>query len=280
MKRIIRKIFAALLSFVVLVGIFSMSGCVGACQRLWADLSAQSPLPVHENEIYKYVVKTQDSGYKVSYIVGLTELGQGKTELVLPELIDVYPVYGIGYERSIEPFMSNVVYEGDFSSENLVKLYIPLNTPAGWHVYCANCPNAYSVIWRDGDAVKYPWASLDNQIIGYNVLPEYLSWQGEDHFSIKQKILANVSYMYNYENAQDDGYYWVDSYDSNLISFMPPEPSREGYSFGGWYKEPECINVWNFEADKTGEEIPLSSAVFEDYDENQITYLYAKWYKN
>ena len=86
--------------------------------------------------------------------------------------------------------------------------------------------------------------------------------------------------MYNYEFAENDGYYWVDSYDNETISFIPPEPERSGYAFGGWYKGPECVNAWDFETDKTGEEIELRSDNFDGYDANDITFLYAKWIKN
>ena len=27
----------------------------------------------------------------------------------------------------------------------------------------------------------------------------------------------------------------------------PPAPEREGYTFGGWYTEAECVNEWNFD---------------------------------
>ena len=61
----------------------------------------------------------------------------------------------------------------------------------------------------------------------------------------------------------------------SLIEFIPPEPQREGYTFGGWYKEKECINEWNFEVDITKEEIyPSTISRFEEYPG---TYLYAKW---
>lgn len=43
----------------------------------------------------------------------------------------------------------------------------------------------------------------------------------------------------------------------------PTDPTRPGYTFGGWYKEPENINKWNFETDKVTED----------------TSLYAKWLK-
>lgn len=42
---------------------------------------------------------------------------------------------------------------------------------------------------------------------------------------------------------------------------VPDAPTAEGYTFGEWYRETDCINVWNFEVD----------IVTED------TVLYAKW---
>ena len=48
--------------------------------------------------------------------------------------------------------------------------------------------------------------------------------------------------------------------DNNAIT-APADPTRSGYTFGGWYKEAGCINPWNFTTDKvTGN-----------------TMLYAKW---
>ena len=105
--------------------------------------------------------------------------------------------------------------------------------------------------------------------------------------------IANVSYLYNYEEAPSDGYYWVDNYDSSLIEYIPPEPIREGYEFAGWYKEAECINKWDFSKDKTSD---LYRRYYEP-DENDSeeykkeyyeyisthtyveTKLYAKWIK-
>lgn len=61
------------------------------------------------------------------------------------------------------------------------------------------------------------------------------------------KIPANVSYFYNYDNAVNDGYYWIDDYDyGDKIEYIPKDPVRDGYVFSGWYKETECINRWNF----------------------------------
>ena len=50
-------------------------------------------------------------------------------------------------------------------------------------------------------------------------------------------------------------------------------PTRIGYTFMGWYKEPECINKWDFDNDI----VPS-----KEYDENgqyilKEIKLYAKW---
>ncbi len=89
---------------------------------------------------------------------------------------------------------------------------------------------------------------------------------------------ANVVYNINYFN-EEYKYHCVDNYaystdeKASCITIIPPTPERKGYEFGGWYKESECITVWNFAIDT----LPLVQ-----YDENnaeifQETVLYAKW---
>ncbi len=43
-----------------------------------------------------------------------------------------------------------------------------------------------------------------------------------------------------------------------------PDPTRDGYNFDGWYKEPACTNAWNFSTDVVNQDITL----------------YAKWEEN
>ena len=86
--------------------------------------------------------------------------------------------------------------------------------------------------------------------------------------------ISNVSYHYNYPYAPNQGYYWLDDYDyGEKISIIPPVPTREGYTFGGWYKETECINEWIFDVDT------LPEISYDDKNEVvfQETELYAKW---
>lgn len=85
---------------------------------------------------------------------------------------------------------------------------------------------------------------------------------------------ANVSFRYNYAGAPNDGYYWLDDLDDELIGYIPPSPEREGYMFGGWYKEPACINAWNFAVDKIPAQLRDEDGTYIEYKE---TCLYAQW---
>ncbi len=92
------------------------------------------------------------------------------------------------------------------------------------------------------------------------------------------KILkpANTAYMFNYENCSNGGYFFINNFEYGAtIENTPYEPIRNGYTFGGWYKESECINVWNFETDT------LPQAQYDDQEREiyQETKLYAKWIK-
>ena len=91
-----------------------------------------------------------------------------------------------------------------------------------------------------------------------------------------RKYLANVSYYYNYDDAPNDGYYWIDNCEyGETIEYIPEQPIRDGCTFDGWYKEPECINEWNFETDT----LPQTKRDEEGKELYQETKLYAKWIK-
>ncbi len=87
---------------------------------------------------------------------------------------------------------------------------------------------------------------------------------------------ANTAYMFNYEGAPNENYYAIDEFErGGLITKYPYDPYREGYDFGGWYKDEECSQIWDFAVDT----LPAPT-----YDENGDleyveTRLYAKWDK-
>ena len=65
--------------------------------------------------------------------------------------------------------------------------------------------------------------------------------------------------------------------EENFSTTTFPVPTRENFIFNGWYIDEEYEAEWNFETDKTGEEIPIDKGCsVENYDDSGITYLYAK----
>ncbi len=67
------------------------------------------------------------------------------------------------------------------------------------------------------------------------------------------------TYMVTFMN--DDLVYTVTSANSGTKIVAPDDPTRAGYTFGGWYKEAACTNKWNFDTDTITANV----------------YLYAKW---
>ena len=93
----------------------------------------------------------------------------------------------------------------------------------------------------------------------------------DDKVIVLQK--ANVLFCYNNEIAENE-YFIVDNKDGAYLINKPQyNPILSGFTFAGWYKEPECINAWDFANDLTPE---------LEYDGDgklvfKETKLYAKW---
>ena len=105
---------------------------------------------------------------------------------------------------------------------------------------------------------------------------EYFFYREDGHYInwFVKICKANTSYMFNYENSPNEDYFFIKDYKyGEKIETVPYEPIREGYTFDGWYKEPECINVWDFETDT------LPTTLYNESNEEvyQETKLYAKW---
>ncbi len=94
-------------------------------------------------------------------------------------------------------------------------------------------------------------------------------------FEFKLQI-ANTSYLFNYEGAPNDGYFFINEFGyGSKIENTPYQPIREGYTFGGWYKEAECKNEWNFDEDRLPQETHDETGSTEFIE----TKVYAKWIK-
>ena len=198
-------------------------------------------------------------------------------------------------------FYGGRYYKDDFDSSILERVYVNFelvdvcdhNFSTGevsnqyffafWYDFSTSTMRNFSSLQKD---CVYGNNFLENEEIRNKLVSEFY-WE-------RVTYIDNVSYQYNYEEAPNDGYYWVDNYDNALIEYIPPEPTRDGYIFDGWYKEKECINQWDFNSDKTSS----SYIHYEEPDEGSTeeyknfyneyisthtyveTKLYAKWVKN
>ena len=250
MKHRLCKILTAAILMATTLMLSACSGCV-------------------RNEEWGYFTVKFYDDRETAYITGLTELGKQQRFLVIPEEIDGVKVYTIG-ERPLLQMWSSLG-SADICSDKLEKIYIPFSISIISGSF-RNSPNLIKVFSITGEFVS----GLEAPARNYYTNLAYLN----DLTNAAQQIIsrANVSYFYNYNIEENYGYYWIDDCDyGSKIEFIPPEPERKGYTFGGWYKEPECINKWNFETDVLPEE---RTEINEDGEEEivyQETKLYAKW---
>ena len=255
-----KRIIAVLLTIISL-------GLLSGCKWGRADI------PEYESGNYVYIVKANKDGTKEAYITGFTETGAEQEVLVYPKELDGIPVYGLGYDRQ-KLVGDNIV--GNLKSEKLKKMFFPVLPKCETRSEALDglYEITYGIYWNlEDDNPNLRVRGFKGSIYGYNLI-------AEKHRIWSQEIsIANVSYMYNFGDAPNMGYYWVDNYDESCITFYPPEPERDGYTFDGWYKDSECIEPWDFNTDKTGEDIVVKKTHLDEYEAYNGTYLYAKWTK-
>ncbi len=231
-----------------------------------------------------------DNGCTI-FLEGLTNKGLEQEILVVPEYIDGQELEYLstsGFSRNkIEELYGaeNVL----FNSKKLKRLYIPFDVRLSGdvnNVFDEQMAFAVFAVMRIENTEWKRFYGGNVKISSNQYFERYPSMR-ESGIYCHQKISeyyrevlpANVTYHYNYPTTKNGGIYWIDDYDGELISYIPKNPYRIGFAFGGWYKEPECINKWDFEKDIVPEKIyknEMSDNVLYMYSELN---LYAKWQK-
>ena len=201
--------------------------------------------------------------YPFIAITDLSEQGKQKRVLIIPEEVN-----GLKVRSVWDPTRwSGVRWEND----QLEKVYLPCDISVDIETF-KSCINLKVFILYfeqiEDTSFHYIYEDIHKIYVYQKVYSEFFKG------STKIKA-ANVSYYYNDGRIENYGCYWLDDVPyGSLLDVLPPEnPISEGKTFAGWYKEPECINAWNFETDTTPE---------EKVDEEgniiyQETALYAKW---
>lgn len=219
---------------------------------------------ISENE---YAIKKTDEleyikNVKDDNSVTIGAIFAEKTAVFVPSKISGMYVTGLGFSRGMTLHTMSHQFKGE-------RVYFPNSIQffCGDYIqiididvfYCGKLTNLGSLTHS---------TDYKNIYVPYDLYEEYRALYNSVS-NLKSLKAANVTYYLNYPDSKYEfnEYYYVDYYElGEKIKYIPPIPEKDGYEFGGWFKESDCINEWDFDVD---------TIVYNS--ENSIINLYAKW---
>ena len=223
---------------------------------------------IYESGYFQYKILDIDrDGVKEILIMGLTEEGKQQETIVIPTVIDEYEVVSLGHNNGFQG------EQGYIYSYNLRKIYITNHIKNIGNDLFFNSNDGIERTLFIGNAYgrDYRWDSIldsfDNIFLAKKI--KEINFPSSEDFDNKCSY-ANVLYDLNYG---ENNIFLVDDCDGTTVNVLPPNPIRQGYNFIGWYKEPECINLWDFENDI----VPAKECNENGEYILKETILYAKW---
>ena len=224
------------------------------------------PLEEFSDGYFRYVVVSENSrfsdkgGNLVIAIIGFTELGLQQEVIDIPREIDGKPVRFVGYwdhglQKTYTVDCGNIkkIYVYDNSYKGSIYDYVNIQSFNGKETDLMCCyPITYDRRFGSGYVESKNMYYYGSLIGKYEFPKEY-------EFSA-----ANVGFIGNYSTGDNYGYCGLDNVEEGEKIHKPFAPERSGYEFTGWYTEPECENLWDFDT------VP----VIEDDSEFR---LYASW---
>ena len=266
MRKGTKFILMVLLAIFIFVGlaigswyfiIWGVGTSISSCMDFFSETEPEEK--TSGDFVYHIMSRGVEYDHEVIAIVGLSEEGKTKKEILIPQRINGLPVEFLGCKYGWAGT------EGKFESDVLEKLYLthPIEAIKGIFL---DVP-AYECTVIINGTISEALGPQNNVPKAKMPKSEWLNLFGNHN---RPDAWVNVVY---YLNEGTDVVHFADDLDGEKITFLPPEPTREGYAFGGWYKESECITAWDFEHDF----VPV-----KEYDEEgnylfQETLLYAKW---
>ena len=218
---------------------------------------------IYESGFFEYVIVGKTSRFpknkadEVVAIIRLTEFGQEQETIDIPRMIDGKEVWYIGYGiiKGLPAMGSNQPYP--ITSPNLKKMYIHdniiciedgvfLSTSDEWDIMlCSEVDNLDIEMDTIVRGTIYIYKFL------YDKAVEELQQSGISDPTYGERILpANIAFLNNYSDIINSGYYRLDNIETGNKIPHPPNPEREGYEFIGWFIDPDCTNIWDFNNEK------------------------------
>lgn len=236
-----KKLSAIVICFIVaFVGIFTFSACSSfwdtEFNRLYDGMWYRICYQEDDGDAYlaSTYFKDNDSGVRdVHYIVWSVE--------------DT-PVKVLGYVPIASSYVDPIVYDRNHSRVN--------------NVYCPGsierCEDGYFRTYYADDTempfhIFYCGAVIDLSEAGYGSAIVYYvpSAQLEEYCALWQEnregaiCAANIEYLLNSEGMEE--YYYIDYVaEGGTIENIPPEPTREGYDFMGWFMDETGTQEYDF----------------------------------
>ena len=182
-----------------------------------------------------------------------------------PEKIRNYTVSKLGFSTGFGFGGNGYLSSSDKNGTVIKRYYFPHTIKEVLSSYMRLLSGSSLKIFYCGETINMGDFSAGDKAKIYVPSEKYDSFENELSEYFKGSLLkANVCYFLNYE---ENNYYYIDYYENGeKVMYIPPEPQRDGCSFGGWFKESDCINQWDFDTD--------TLQLTEDVQEVK---LYAKW---
>ena len=154
---------------------------------------------------------------------------------------------------------------------------------------CVDTITADGLTWEESDLTEESFTKTYDgfkltEIQNAIVVPEGGKYQAEGDAEAKEyptevkviydRVKYTANFMLNYEDASATPFTTVEKEYGRTFDNPTPDtdettwPTRDGYTFSGWYKDADCTDPWNFSVD--------TMPYVEDPDNSPFE-LYAKW---
>ena len=179
-----------------------------------------------ETDYFKYYTSVGAERRQYVCIKGLTDKGKELEYVVFPESIDGIPVTKIA------------MYTSDSKAK---KAYIPTSI-ISFHVLNWTTVNIEPLKLIDQ---RFTYSRKNSMKTPRTYVSEYAEKVLVEKFN-NFYFIANLCYLYNYEDSPNGGQWFVDDLDEGeRIGYIPSEPVREGYKFTGWFTDKECTKSFD-----------------------------------